>query len=355
MKVTNNNEQMTRAFLTGLLAAMMMLVLAEQVGAESQVVALSSFPRSPRRGGRGAETTASALTARTYETLQLDDEFRRRFLGSGGARLLQNSTTTCASEEETALSCLSSKVGDLTEECAECIELKKEEALDEYRLNPTVECGLLNDNICAPVTECSCVEPCDNEISELYHCQIHAAFASDAATADLIANCTISCTGTNVTASEDDATKNDDFVSGLCAGEEAAVKLCLETMDTTLEECGACISETGALQVVNSTTCADLQENTCRHIASCACVQDCEDVFIALGNCDVEYGQVNFPNLQGCVQSGDQCQLDNGGGTSGGSTATSGSVVTKGPRSAMTIATFVAGMAFTIVAIIAAY
>jgi hypothetical protein len=262
---------------------------------------------------------------------------------------------------------LNTKVGNATAECVGCIDAKQQEALEEFRLNPNLECGALNDNICRPVSECSCVEPCDNEISEMYHCQIQAAFASDATTADLISNCTISCTGTNTTVDtpEDDFTENDDFVGGLCAGEEAAVKLCLESFGTTLEQCDSCITQTGVLDVLNSTTCSDLQENTCRHIASCSCVQECEEAFIDMGNCDVEYAQVTYTQLQGCVQSGDSCQLDNGGNsgtggtggssTAGSSTAASSSVSTKEPRNVATFGALVVGGAFSIIASLMLY
>jgi hypothetical protein len=248
-------------------------------------------------------------------------------------RLLQDSTnssssTACQTETTTAQNCLDANVGDANStagtECLTCYYDKQAQALDDFRKNPNFECGALNDNLCTPVSECTCLEPCDNEVSAMSNCLFQTAFVE---VNGFELNCTISCMGTNVSLADDDYLVNstDDFVGGLCVSEESGVKLCLESMGSTVDECFACIGTTTPVNVTTSTTCADLQVATCDWIDTCSCVKDCKTEMVALLNCDIDFSILDFPQLGNCDQL-EQCpNSGGGGGTSGASSSFGGS------------------------------
>jgi hypothetical protein len=263
-------------------------------------------------------------------------------------RLLQDSgsnsstSSACQAEAEAAQACLDANVGDANSTaggaCLDCYFLKQSEALDDFRNNPTIECNALNDNVCTPVSECTCLERCDNEVSAMADCSLKDAFEGSG----IALNCTIACEGTNVTVAEDDveANRNDNFVGGLCEGEEAAVKLCLETMESSLQECVACLDATTTpFNVTTSTTCSEIQGETCERINACPCVEDCRAEFVDMWNCDIDFSILDFPQLETCDQlatcpagSSGSVGPSSGGGSSS-STGTSGAMII-GPAAA---------------------
>jgi hypothetical protein len=246
-----------------------------------------------------------------------------------------NSTSNaCQSQADTAQSCLNANAGlpntTAGSACLSCYNLKQAEALDAFRNHPTLECTSLNDNVCTPVSECTCLEPCDNEVSAVADCSLKAAFASR----NIQLNCTISCMGTNVSMAQDDFVANgtDDFVSGLCISEKSSVKLCLESMGSSLNKCANCLATTKDVNVTTSTTCSELQVSTCDRINTCPCVKDCKTEMVALWNCDIDFSILDFPQLTDCNQL-EQCPNSaggsgssgaGGGGTSGASAAFGG-------------------------------
>jgi hypothetical protein len=237
-----------------------------------------------------------------------------------------NSTSNaCQSQADTAQNCLNANAGlpntTAGSACLSCYNLKQAEALDAFRNNPTLECASLNDNVCTPVSECTCLEACDNEVSAVADCSLKAAFASRG----IQLNCTISCMGTNVSLAQDDFVANgtDDFVSGLCISEKSSVKLCLESMGSSLGECANCLATTKDVNVTTSTTCSELQVNTCDRINTCPCVKDCKTEMVALWNCDIDFSILDFPQLTDCDQL-EQCPNSAGGGSGGKAGGTSG-------------------------------
>jgi hypothetical protein len=234
-----------------------------------------------------------------------------------------NSTSNaCQSQADTAQSCLSANAGlpntTAGSACLSCYNLKQAEALDAFRNNPTLECTSLNDNVCTPVSECTCLEPCDNEVSAVADCSLKAAFANGG----VQLNCTISCMGTNVSMPQDDFVGNgtDDFVSGLCISEKSSVKLCLESMGSSLNKCANCLATTKDVNVTTSTTCSELQVSTCDRINTCPCVKDCKTEMVALWNCDIDFSILDFPQLTDCNEL-EQCPNSGGGGSGSGGSA----------------------------------
>jgi hypothetical protein len=313
-----------------LTAASLLIVLDSRPNGRRQSVVVDAAADA---AADAADFAASDLLPSTKDAI-VGVQRRRRHHELVHQRLLQDSTnnssqsSACQTEAATAQSCLDANVGNANStagsQCLTCYYDKQAQALDDFRNNPNFECDALNANLCTPVSECTCLEPCDNEVSDMSNCLLQTAFL-DVNGFEL--NCTISCVGTNVSAAQDDYLTNstDDFVGGLCVSEESGVKLCLESMGSTVDECYACIGTTEPVNVTTSTTCSDLQVATCDWIDTCSCVKDCKTEMVALLNCDIDFSIVDFPQLTDCDQL-EQCPNSGGGSGGSGGGGTSGAL-----------------------------
>jgi hypothetical protein len=280
------------------------------------------FPSTPELSTEAAEAGGSL----THTYMDLLEEAARRRLDSVGrhggdtppagddeaggfARILQQQDV-CATEARAKDSCLLANVGNLSspplQNCSDCYRAKFALALDTFVHSPQdVGCSALNGMWCKPVAECACLEPCDNEISGYLDCAVRYAYTQG--DPNLVFNCTISCAGTNVTINDDLVNSTDDFVGGLCIGEEAKVKICLESFGSTVASCYQCLQAGGKINVTETTTCGEVQADMCSDIARCPCMKDCSKEFAELRTCYVFYFASGLPLLQDCVQSGSAC------------------------------------------------
>jgi hypothetical protein len=326
-----------------LAAAAMLLLLGLDASPPSVAAAGAAAPADSNRIVPNNKEDSVVLVETRHRHLELLHRLLQDDSGSNSSGSSSSSSAACRAEAEAAQACLDASVGDANSTegaaCLDCYFLKQAEALDEFRNNPTIECVALNDNVCTPVSECPCLERCDNEVSAMADCSLKDAFEGSG----IALNCTIACEGTNVTAPQDDveANRNDNFVGGLCEGEEGAVKLCLETMESSLQECVACLdANTTPFNVTTSTTCSEIQAETCERINACPCVEDCRTDFVDMWNCDIDFSILDYPQLETCDQlatcpAGSGSSGGSGGsGGSSSSTGTSGAARVTGPAAA---------------------
>jgi hypothetical protein len=312
-----------------LITALLFLRLSSCGTTSAAALGMSSFPRTSgskteKEDDAAAEAADVALTSRNL----LEETIRRRLFNTGLVgdsfpRLLQqNGSLSCDSKLTASEACIIAKMGNTSttawKDCFDCMNAKLAVAIDDFFHSPSIDCAELNDIFCQPASECACALTCEDEYSASMDCQLREIFTGGSDTA--VFNCMISCPGTNVTINDDSQEVNstDDYVGGLCRREEAAVKLCLESMGSSVDACYQCIQANGILNLAETITCAEVQDNTCKDMASCPCMEDCGVEFVERSNCLLFYAS-GHPLLNNCFLSVDACQA--GGSGSAGSTS----------------------------------
>jgi hypothetical protein len=158
-----------------------------------------------------AEQQGPSLASPTMEMDPQQDLLLLRRLfekRSHGGRDLQGTDSTsladCPASVAAAQACLEVNVGSVNtpqrKKCANCYYQRESEALEEYRKRPTINCKLLNDNVCTVVTMWNCLQKCDVRMSALADCKVRALFER----VGVNLNCPhVAYRGTNVTFTND--------------------------------------------------------------------------------------------------------------------------------------------------------